>query len=100
MVLRSSDPFEEIVRTPPLLCIEVLSPTDSMSDMYDKIDDYLQMGVHAIWVINPRRRRAFIVDRGALLPVDVLSVPGTAIRIVVAEIFIGLDALKAQSSQI
>jgi Uma2 family endonuclease len=98
MVMRSTDPFEEIVRTPPLLCIEVLSPTDSMSDMYDKIEDYLQMGVTSVWVINPRRRRAFIADGAALFPVEILTVPGTAIRIVVAEIFAGLDALKAQSA--
>jgi Uma2 family endonuclease len=97
-VMRASDPFEEIVRTPPLLCIEVISPTDSMSDMYDKIEDYLQMGVQAVWVINPKCRRAYIVDRGALLPVEFLTVPGTAIHIVVAEIFAGLDALKAASN--
>ena len=96
--MRSSDPFEEIVRTPPLLCIEVLSPTDSMTEMQDKIDDYLAMGVQAVWVVNPKRRKAFVVDRGALLPVDVLIVPETEIRIAVAEIFRGLDVLKAQSA--
>jgi hypothetical protein len=52
----------------------------------------------SVWVIDPRRRRAFIADGAALLPVEILTVPGTAIRIVVAEIFAGLDALKAQSS--
>src|ERR1019366_1045193 len=58
LVMRSDAPFEEIVQTPPLLCIEVLSPDDRMVDVKDKIDDYLGMGVSAIWVINPRSRRA------------------------------------------
>jgi Uma2 family endonuclease len=96
-VIRSSDPFEEIVRTPPLLCIEILSPTDSMSEMQDKIDDYLTMGVKAVWVVNPKRRKAFLVDGGALLPAQELTVPGTTIRVGVKEIFAGLDELQARS---
>ncbi len=96
--MRSSDPFEEIVRTPPLLCIEVLSPEDRMSDMQDKIDDYLAMGVQSVWVVNPKRRKAFIMEGGALLPVQELTVPGTRIRIQVADIFAGLDELKAANS--
>jgi len=98
MVMRSSDPFEEIVRTPPLLCIEVLSPSDGMSEMQDKIDDYQAMGVQAVWVVNPRRRKAFVVERGALIPVDELTVPGTEIRVAVAEVFAELNALQARSS--
>jgi len=55
------------VTTPPLLCVEVLSPDDRMVDMQGKIDDYLAMGVPAIWVVNPSSRKAFVVDRGALI---------------------------------
>ncbi len=93
LLMRSSDPFEEIVRTPPLLCIEVLSPEDRMTEMQDKIDDYLQMGVEAIWVVDPVRRKAFAVERGALTPATELTVPGTPIRVAVQEVFVELDRL-------
>lgn len=93
VVMRSSDPFEEIVRTPPLLCIEVLSPEDRMGDMQEKIEDYLAMGVDAIWVVNPLARRAFVVIDGALTPVTELTVPATPIRVAANEVFSELDRL-------
>ncbi len=37
MVLRSDAPFEEIVRVPPLLCIEILSPEDRMTDIQERM---------------------------------------------------------------
>ena len=91
LLMRSSDPFEEIVRTPPLLCIEVLSPEDRMGDMQEKIEDYLAMGVAAIWVVNPLKRRAFVVTERGLVPVEELTVPGTPIRVAVPEVFRELD---------
>ncbi len=98
MVLRGDAPFEEIVRAPPLLCIEVLAPEDRMTEMQDRIEDYLTMGVSAVWIVNPKRRTGFVVDGAALLPVEDLTVSGTAIRVPVSEIFAGLDALKARSA--
>ena len=95
LLMRSSDPFEEIVRTPPLLCIEVLSPEDRMTEMQDKIDDYCQMGVKAVWVVDPVRRKAFSVEEGALTPVADLTVPGTPIEVSVTEVFEELNRLGA-----
>ena len=66
LLMRSSDPFEEIVRPPPLLCLEVLSPEDRMAEMQDKIDDSFQMGVEAIWVVDPVRRKPFPWKRVSL----------------------------------
>jgi len=48
-----------ILREPPLLCIEVLSPEDRASRMELKIDDYLTFGVRHIWIIDPRRKKAW-----------------------------------------
>jgi Uma2 family endonuclease len=55
-VLAPGAPFEEIVHYPPLLCVEILSKDDVMSQMQEKIEDYLKMGVPHVWVIDPRRR--------------------------------------------
>jgi Uma2 family endonuclease len=94
MLLPASAPFQSVPDTPPLQCIEVLSPDDRASELQEKIDDYLSMGVTAIWVINPRLRKAFVIDRGAMVPVEELTVAGTAIRIPVHEVFAELDKLE------
>jgi Uma2 family endonuclease len=39
------EPNEEILRQPPFICIEVLSPEDRWPRIQQRIDDYLAMGV-------------------------------------------------------
>jgi len=53
-------PKEQIVRRPPVLAIEVLSPDDRIVDIEEKIDDYLAMGIPEIWTIDPTKKRARI----------------------------------------
>lgn len=31
-----------------------------MEEMQERIDDYLEFGVRYVWLINPRKRRAFV----------------------------------------
>lgn len=97
-VISLSAPLVEVLRTPPLLCIEILSRDDSMSDIQERVEDYLAMGVTSVWVIDPRRRRAYeALSNGALQPVPAeLSVAGTPIRISVADVFAELDEAAAQ----
>ncbi len=52
-------PTTQILKEPPFLCIEILSPGDRVDEMQDKIDDYLAFGVPYVWVVNPRKSRAF-----------------------------------------
>jgi Uma2 family endonuclease len=96
MLLPDTAPFQPVADTPPLLCIEVLSPDDRAGELPEKIDDYEKMGITAIWVINPRLRKAFIVDRGAMVPVAELTVAGTAIRIGIDEVFAEIDELEGR----
>ncbi len=95
LVVRETDPFEQIVTIPPVLCIEILSPDDRMSEMHEKIDDYLSMGVKAVWVVDPRRRTAMFADEHGTRTADVLEVPGTDIQLAVADAFVELDKLEA-----
>ena len=44
----------------PDLVIEVVSPTDKVSELDEKIDAYLLDGVRLIWVIDPQRRKATV----------------------------------------
>jgi Uma2 family endonuclease len=52
-------PDEKIFTKPPLLCIEILSPEDRMKRIQERIDDYLQMGVPTVWVLDPESKRAY-----------------------------------------
>ena len=57
-------PDEEVFTTPPYLCIEVMSPDDTMAGMQDRLDDYLTFGVPNIWVIDPWKHRGWQVTAG------------------------------------
>jgi Uma2 family endonuclease len=50
---------EQILTTPPFLCIEILSPEDRMSRVEERIDDFLAMGVPYVWLLDPATRRAY-----------------------------------------
>ena len=60
------NPGQQIVTNPPFLCIEILSPDDSMTSMQEKIDDYLTFGVENLWIIDPRRKKAFWADSAGI----------------------------------
>ena len=94
-VTRSEDPFETIVRVPPLLCIEILSREDTVTEMMERVDDYLAMGVPTVWMVDPRRRSASMIDGGgSYRKVQELVVPGTAILLHVSMLFAQLNRLE------
>ena len=96
-VVRADAVFEGIVRIPPLLCVEILSWDDRMSEIQERVDDYFGMGVTAVWVIDPRRRRAFSASAdGSLLPMDALTVTGTEVHVLVADMFAEMDELEGR----
>ncbi len=53
------EPNEEILRQPPFICIEVLSPEDRWPRIQQRIDDYLTMGVPYVWVLDPSTKTAY-----------------------------------------
>lgn len=92
-VLRRGQPREPIVRQAPLICIEILSPEDSMSRVQTRIDDFVRMGVPNVWVIDPSNRTGLVCTAAGLNhPVDgIFAVEGTDIRVPLSEIFAKLD---------
>ena len=95
---RGDEPMRRIIRTPPVLCIEILSPEDRMGAMQEKIDDYVTMGVNAVWVVDPWRRMAYQTDGRSLQPVSELMVPQTQIMLITEQVFAGLDVLEDDHS--
>ena len=51
---------EKIFTQPPFLCVEILSPEDRMSRVWERLHDYFAMGVPNVWVIDPENRLAHI----------------------------------------
>jgi Uma2 family endonuclease len=86
--VRRDAPVEQVIQTPPLLCIEVLSPEDRVAEMQERIDDYMAMGVEYVWMIDPRTRRAWITTNdGSREARDGILRAGELIQVPLAELF-------------
>ncbi len=96
-ILRRGLPREEILRMPPLLIIEILSPEDTILRLQQRVADYVQFGVEHLWIIDPNTRRAYVADaHGFHEPAEgsataTLTVAGTAIAVSLAELWRELD---------
>lgn len=96
-VVASQEPYEPILHTPPLLAIEILSREDRMSDIQERIEDYLAMGIPAVWVVDPVRRKAYSSGPGQAIESvsGEFAIPGTAIHVPLADLFAELDSIGA-----
>ena len=73
----------------PDLAVEVVSPSDTMEEIEEKVDDFLAAGTRLVWVVNPRRRTVTVYRPGPqvviLRETDQLTgedvVPGFACRV-------------------
>ncbi|CAN5771339.1 hypothetical protein BH10ACI4_BH10ACI4_22740 [soil metagenome] len=64
--------------------------------MQERVDDYLEMGVGCVWLVDPRRRKGFIADSAGTRSVLEFVVPGTQISVKTSEVFAELDQLEAR----
>ena len=93
-VLAASEPMVPIPDKPPLLCIEILESTDRFVDVLSRVEDFIQMGVPLVWIIDSRSREIWTVGsngRPVAFKGDELTTPGTPIRIPLKEIFRDID---------
>lgn len=88
-----AEPPGRILRTPPFICIEVLSPEDRLARMQDRIDDYLKFGVPYVWAIDPDSRRAWVhtTDGSREVKDGLLRTENPSLTIDLAEVFAGID---------
>jgi Uma2 family endonuclease len=48
--------IEGFAPTAPNLAVEVVSPNDSATELQEKVQDYLEAGTQAVWVVWPKLR--------------------------------------------
>ena len=80
----------------PDLAVEVVSPSDTVSELGEKVEEYARAGVRAIWVVDPTNRTVTTHEAGHTVRLlrenDVLDggevVPGFQYR--VAALFAGV----------
>lgn len=81
-----------ILREPPFLCIEVLSPEDRTSRTEEKIDEYLNFGVDYVWLIEPRKKLAWSYAKDERREAtSVFTTNEPRIELPIAELFAELD---------
>jgi Uma2 family endonuclease len=52
------------IEGPPVLAVEVLSPSDTHKGVVEKVGEYLRTGVAVVWVIDPDFQLVHIHQRG------------------------------------
>jgi Uma2 family endonuclease len=67
VAISAAAPDQEILLTPPVLCVEIASRRDTFIGMWQRIDDYLAIGVPVCWIIDPEARCAWTVTPAGLV---------------------------------
>jgi Uma2 family endonuclease len=82
-------PEEEVLTSPPYLCVEVMSPDDTISSMQDRLDDYLAFGVPNIWVIDPWKHRGWRISKeGWAAEAEIMRTPDGRVALPLADVLL------------
>lgn len=86
-VLGPGAPLEPVIHTAPALCIEILSPNDTMWRLTVRIKEYLAMGVPVCWILDPVNRVAWTATPGHMDEAENGVLRAGALEMVLAEVF-------------
>jgi len=97
-VVREEDADNPIITEAPLLCLEVLSPGQSLSAIRKRARDFFNMGVPEVWVFDPPTQTVYVClpDSMTERKDGVLRLEGTPVELSLAEVF---KALKLRSNE-
>jgi Uma2 family endonuclease len=84
------DPQIDVFEEPPFLVIEILSKRDEMSTVLEKLAEYEEFGVPHIWLIDPRRKKAYTYEQGRQEGVMREALIAGDIQLPLEEVFRGL----------
>ena len=65
-VIDKAQPIEQILTRPPVAVFEILSPEDRMPHIMRKLEDYAQMGIQTIMVVDTELRAIYQYRNGSL----------------------------------
>ena len=95
LVVDWAGPHPQVLETAPLLAIEVLSPSNSYSELRKRAKDYQLMGIKHIWLIDPDTRTAQSCEEAFWVERERLEIAGTSIYLDVPALFSALDSGEA-----
>ena len=87
LVVLTAGAQPEVLTDPPLLVIEILSPDDTYSDTQERAQDYREMGVETVWIIDPKTRTGRMCSGAEWVEASRLEVKGTPLYVNLSEIF-------------
>jgi Uma2 family endonuclease len=89
VVVTLGKPEEQVLTKPPLLCIEILSKGDTVSQTNERVRDYLDFGVPVVWVADPAERTLWIYRQNGMEQAvgPTVKLDGTSIEVPFSEIF-------------
>jgi Uma2 family endonuclease len=90
VVVDKAGPWPPALIAPPLIVIEILSPSDSFTELAEKLRDYEAMGIPNIWIIDPQVRQSWFYN-GSLIERSRLTVADSPIYLDVPEMFARYD---------
>jgi len=93
LIMRRGPEYTDVIREAPLLCIEVLSPDDTWTQLRERLDEYVAMGVEHVWCFEPiaREVRRYTATGFVKVTEPEMTIPGTAVLLNIAEVFSILD---------
>ena len=88
-LVQGAEPTEQVLQSPPLIWIEILSPEDRPLRVNRKVQALLEFGVPYVWIIDPQTLESELHTPGKCTPLEdgILSIPGTDIVVPLNAIF-------------
>jgi Uma2 family endonuclease len=86
-VMLGQDRQEPIIRKPPFICIEILSPEDRMPRVQERLDDFLRFGVPHVWVADPRSREGYVCTTDGMTETTVFRTQNPEFIVPLDEVF-------------
>lgn len=85
-ILDASAPVEQITTHAPVAVFEVLSPEDTVKRLKHKLEDYAEMAIPQIWVVDPEDGSFSRYENKQLVRRERFDEPGRGISFAVSEL--------------